>query len=211
MKYKDLEGKAKLEYLWDYYRLPFFAILFSVIMIIWIGTTVWENKNRIIALDLTIVGDYVNPDAVLLLQESLKKAYIEKGIEGEVTVESINLSSNTNPEQQMANNAKFFAKTSSNTIDVIISFADNYKGFAETGLFAPLDEFFATGVLVAEDEAKMYSIQNESTEEKIYGVNVSVNPKLAGLMDPANGIILSICVNSEKRENAIEAMKFILE
>ena len=211
MKYKDLKPWGKVEYIWNYYKFPILATSFCLIMIIWIFTTVWTNKHRVIALDVTILGSQVDFKVAEQLEVTLQKAFTDMGIEGEVLVDLINLSNAGSPDEQLANNARFFSKTSTNTVDVIISLGDDYTANAEAGMFAPLDELFENGTLKVEDNDKIYNTQNEATNEKIYGIDVALNPVLAGLTDPANGLILSMYTNSEKKENAIELFKYILQ
>lgn len=210
MVYKELSPKAKIEYIWDYYKFPIVAVIFVSIMAVWIFLTVWENKHRVFALDLTIIGTQVDPNSALKLQEDLQALFVEKGIEGEITVDPIDLN-DPDPNVQLAHNARFFSKTSTSTIDVLITFGDSYEEFLESGLYAPLDELFVSEDLNIDEDLKITGKLPEATEEKVYGINVTNNPKLAPLFNTDNGLILSIYVNSKKKDNAIEVLKYILE
>ncbi len=210
MVYKELKPRAKIEFIWDYYKFPIIATLFTIIMVVWITVTVWENKHRIYALDVTIIGNQVNSNLALSLQEELQAMFIEKGIIGEVLVDPINLTSGS-PDEQLASNARFFAKTSSKTADLFISLDSDYVGFAESGLFAPLDELFASGDIEVDEDLIIKNTLIDTGIESIYGINVTSSPKLTGLTDEENGLILSIYVNSTKKDNIIEAIKYLIE
>lgn len=209
MGYKDLKPKEKVEHIWIYYRFIILGILLGVVMIVWITTTIVINVNKVYALDVTIVGAYVEQTAADKLRDDLQAFFKEKGIKGEVVVDILNTSS-TDPNETMAVSAKFMAKTSSNGLDLILSVGDVYQNYAESGLYASLDELFDNGTLKVEEKLKILNTAVDTADEKVYGVDVTFNPLLSGIADPEKGLIMSMCTSSEKKENTIEVLKYFL-
>ncbi len=125
MKYEDLDRKGKAEYIWDYYKIHIIAGLIVLIFVLSILNTLVFNRERDVALDITIRGmmldvSYPTETDEESVDESLAKLLDIDEDEYRVLIDFLAMDENLDPNMRMAYEAKFMAKFPADQIDVLI-------------------------------------------------------------------------------------------
>ncbi len=129
MKYEDLDRNGKIEYIWDYYKIPIIAVVIGLIFIFSILNTLLFNREKDVALDITIRGmmmDVSSPTqgAEEILDEDLAKLLEIDSDEYRVLIDFLAIDENLDPNMRMAYEAKFMAKFPAEQIDVLVMHDD---------------------------------------------------------------------------------------
>lgn len=210
MKFKELNNKDKIGYIWDYYKIPIIVTICSVFAIISIAKGMIDNMNEVIAIDISYIGAYGNYEGVLEIQKEFEGFLIEQGIEGEVVLDLIDVSSEVQNESGMANIARLIGKTSTNEADIFIADEGSFAKNVEQGLFATLDLALESEELKASKERYFYYQAQSDLEEKVYAIDATNNSLLNKLVYDERKIYLTIYPENPHKETTIKVLNWIL-
>lgn len=134
---KSMTFKEKADYMWEYYKLHFIAIIAVIATIIYIINSVTGNKE--IVLNVVFVGETVNISAIEELNQELTEALIpeEQREDMEISLQYVNLGAG--PQHSMAEMQKFTTLLSADAYDVIISEEETYELLSDQGAVSDLN------------------------------------------------------------------------
>ena len=231
MKYlKTLNGKKKIQYIWDYYKLPFAIAGILLYILVYILYHHFSYKDTILYTAL------VNVNAGEHLTEELNNGFLE--------YLNLNPSKNklelytglylTDDEQNVyhqysyASRMKILATIDGKLLDVVLMNKEAFDAFSQNGYLCDFETFlqqadsdlyntikqdFATNIIILEDNSIELQLDSSVayhaiTEEHYYGIDLSHTELIrdAGFMEP---VYLGILANSPRHDRAVAYLKYL--
>lgn len=181
VRLKSMTFKEKIEYLWDYYKFHFIGAIAAIIFIVYIINAIVSDKDSI--LNVVFVGDTINSEEMQQLDSNLDQQLVpeENRSEEEVLLQFINLSSESQTQQEMVGVQKFVAQLSANAIDVIIANQENFEMLRDQGALLSLGEVINLDEINTDKHELLYS----ETEQPV-GISTAEMAPLQGVLPPGN-------------------------
>ncbi|MFG6370108.1 MAG: hypothetical protein K1W16_17145 [Lachnospiraceae bacterium] len=228
--WKTLKGKAKIQYIWDYYKFPL------VILVILLYILVYALQNHLSYKETVLYTALVNVNASENLTERLSDDFLE--------YLNINLSRNkmelytglylTEDEQNAyheytyASRIKILAVIDGKLLDVVLMNQEAFDAFSQNGYLCALEDLIpqtdaalyhtveancVTNITIIEDNAIERQFDSAIpyhaiTEEHFYGINLSSTKLIrnAGFGEP---VYLGILANSPRKDNAVAYLRYL--
>lgn len=231
-KLKVLKGKAKLQYIWDYYK-PLMAIILGIVLVITIIAQMVHNSKIDTVLSVAILnGAGFDEES----QEPLINGFAEyAGITlDEWTEISIDSSMTMDPGQMdtytMSSMTKIMAMSGSGSLDVMLMPESVFEYYAKRGMFENLEDVLPADVMEEHKDslrmAAQYTEEEQSEnmnemrdgleseaepagEKMPYGIEVDRSAELQDLC-PYEPVIAAVSVSSRNRNNAINFVQYLL-
>lgn len=162
-RFKDLHGTAKIQYIWDYYKLP---IVVSCISLYIVGYIIY---GRMTHKDTLLYTALVNVNAGETLTEELSLNYLDY-LHANPSKETIELYTNlyltddeTNQyyEYTYASSTKIVASIDAERLDVVLMDKEAFDAFSQNGYLYNMEEF------LIQQSPELYSILQSSLEKNI--------------------------------------------
>ena len=227
---KTLSGRKKLQYIWDYYKLPL-ALLGILLYIL-----IYVSYNHLTHKDTILYTALVNVNAGADLTEGLSDDFVEY----------LNLDSSknmlelytglylTDDEQNeyfqyaYASRLKILAAIDGEVLDIVLMNREAFDAFSQNGYLCDLEMFLlqtdpvlydtikqdlAENITILEDN--LIEIQLDPsvtyhaiTEEHYYGIDLSHAGLIldAGFREP---VYLGILANSPRRDSAVSYLRYL--
>ncbi len=224
---RDLHGKKKLEYIWDYYKLPIFAACLALYIAGYLLYGHFTHKDTILYTAL------VNIDAGENLLADLEEGFLEYA-NADPSDEKLELyrglylggeTSGADYGYTSASGTKIVASIDRECLDVVLMNKEAFDAFCENGyllnietflrehsleLYGRLQKRLVTGTAVLEDNAQMdpdvsHSVQ---TDEYPMGVDLSDSPVIqkAGFQD---AVYLGVIANTPRTEMVLSYLEYL--
>lgn len=229
-KLRELHGTQKLQYIWDYYKLP--MALCGILLYI-IAYTIYGKATH---KDIVLYTALVNVNAGEDLTQDLSSRFLE--------AEQINPSenklhlysglyltddeSNAYHEYTYASRMKILAAIDAGQIDVVLMNQEAFDAFSQNGYLCDLEKLLSEENPELYEEIKGDLITNTSilednsidlyfddsiaytakTEEYVMGLELSGSPLIsaAGFEEP---VYLGILANSPRKEAAVTYLQYL--
>lgn len=227
-----LQGMKKVQYIWDYYKLPLAILGIFLYIIIYTLYGHFSHKDTVLYTAL------VNVNAGENLTEELRAGFLEH--------EGLNASKNTLElytglyltdselneyhEYTYASRIKILAVIEGEMLDVVLMNREAFDAFSQNGYLCDLDELLAqedqalydsikpdliSNIVILEDNANDLVLDpsipyNAVTEEHTFGVDLS-HAKLIARAGFQDTVYLGIIANSPRKEMAAEYLRYLGE
>ena len=225
--WKRLKGTAKLQYIWDYYKLPIFLICVCIYAV---GYLIWRNVT---AEYPQLYLAYVNLDVGETLDRRLNEDFLDylHPEEKNSVVKTIRNLALTENLQEIdgsyvyASQVKILAAIDNQQLDVVLMNQEAFDAFSQNGLLANLDTFaseqgltqfapyFVENIEILSDnadEVKKDPTVTYHSETAAYpmGLDISSFPPIeeAGFPDR---VYLGIIANTEHSANAASFVTYL--
>lgn len=229
-KLNQLKGRKKLQYLWDYYKLPFViaCILLYVLGYILYGHFTQKNNVLYTAFINVAPGDAVSErlsDRFLISQNmDLNKNAFYLYTDLYLTADE------TNPyhEYTYASRVKLIAAIDNETLDIALMDQESFDAFSQNGYLYNMEDFLSEAdpelyedcrgllqenIVILEDNAEEAALDRSvsytaKTEAYPMALEISHTPLLkdAGFTEP---IYLGIIKNTPRKETAAEYIRYL--
>jgi hypothetical protein len=176
-----MSPKERMAYIWDYYKFHIIGTIVAIILLISFISSIGGKKE--VVLNMTIMGQGVNPEGVVQLQEQLTNKLAEDKEDEEVSVQHLTYNSSSMDEASRAGIQKLSAEITLGSIDLMIVEKELFEEISSQNGFLPINDFKATDKLLPSDE-------------KVYGISTSEIKFLAPLELNDNKIL---CVPSTSK------------
>lgn len=227
---KSLNGKNKIQYIWDYYKLP--LALFGILLYI----LVYVSYNHFTCKDTILYAALVNVNAGENLTAGLSDDFVEY-LNMNPSKNKLELYTGlylTDDEQNeyfqyaYASRLKILAAIDGEELDVVLMNREAFDAFSQNGYLCDLETFLSQEDLVLYDTIKQDLAANITilednlielqldpsvvyyavTEEHHYGIDLSHTDLIrdAGFKEP---VYLGILANSPRRDNAISYIRYL--
>ncbi|MCD8012968.1 MAG: hypothetical protein LUG99_07315 [Lachnospiraceae bacterium] len=175
-KLKALSWKARIAYVWDYYKLQM-VILVVIILAVNLAFTIYHNLQ----IDTLLYVCMVNCNTYYVDSEALTADYTEYlggiGDKEEISIDTSILLDEEDYSTSYANQMKFTAVISAQMADVILMDAENFEEYAGWSYFMDLRDIFSEEQLEQWSDLLVY-MENEEGESAPYAIDLANAPKL---------------------------------
>jgi hypothetical protein len=173
-----MSPKERMAYIWDYYKFHIIGTIVAIILLISFISSIGGKKE--VALNMTIIGQGVNTEGVVQLQEQLTNKLVQDKVDEEVSVQHLTYNKSSMDEASRAGIQKMSAEISLGAIDLMIVEKDLFEEISSQNALLALNDFKGTNKLLPSDE-------------KVYGISTSDIQLLAPLGLDENKVL---CVPS---------------
>ncbi|MDE7415683.1 MAG: hypothetical protein K2N44_05100 [Lachnospiraceae bacterium] len=227
---KSLNGKSKIQYIWDYYKLP--LALFGILLYI----LVYISYNHFTHKDTILYAALVNVNAGDDLTEGLSDDFVEY-LNLDPSKNRLELYTGlylTDDEQNAyfqyayASRMKILAAIDGEVLDIVLMNQEAFDAFSQNGYLYDLEDFllqtdsvlydtikqdFAENITILDDNFIELQLDpsvayHAITEEHYYGIDLSHTELIrnAGFKEP---VYLGILANSPRRDSAVSYLKYL--
>jgi hypothetical protein len=172
-----MSPKERIAYIWDYYKFHIIGTIVAIILLISFMSSIGGKKE--VVLNMTIIGQGVNTEGVVQLQEQLTNKLVQDADE-EVSVQHLSYNKSSMDEASRAGIQKMAAEISLGSIDLMIVEKELFEEISSQNALLALNDFKGTNKLLPSDE-------------KVYGMSTSDIKLLAPLALDENKVL---CVPS---------------
>ena len=231
MKYlKTLSGQKKIQYIWDYYKLP--LALFGILLYI----LVYASYNHFSHKDTILYAALVNVNAGEDLTEGLGNNFVEylnlnpskNKMELYTGLYLTDNEQNTYYQYAYASRIKILATIDGELLDVVLMNREAFDAFSQNGYLCDLENFllqadpilyetikqdFVENIIILEDNLIELQLDpsvayHAITEEHYYGIDLSNTALIhdAGFKEP---VYLGILANSPRQDSVVSYLKYL--
>lgn len=226
--WQTLHGKEKLQYIFDYYKLPIVITLILLYIIISILYGLFTHKEPILYLGLV----NVNPSQTLTTQLTEDYLKYSKQTSEELQLYTglylTNDPNNPYLEYTYASQMKIIASVENQAFDIIFMNKEAFDAFSQSGYLCDLEQLFKNhslslynklqpyltdNVIILEDNAIEVSLDNSisyqaKTEIHPYGLDLS-QKGLLSFVDFNDTIYLGVIENSPRKQESLDYIQYI--
>ena len=218
-KLRQMGFKAKLEYIWEYYKLllagivVFFFIVGSIL-------NAWVfNPNPQTALFIQWSSDFMPHEELDFFADLLTEHLVEDGV-NETVIATMFFDNPDDPQMMMAMVTQRMAMLAAGELDIFVQNAEQLATTAEQGMIMPIDDLLVEirenhpMILSSVEERVIYSLYDPSDdggEIRAMGIDISDSPLLENMGFLVNERIFSIVTTTGRLENAASALALFFE
>lgn len=230
-QWKQLNGRQKIQFIWDYYKFP---IVVCLIFIYIIGYNIYGHFSK---KDSLLYTALVNVSISEQLDTQISDGFMDY-IDADTSKNEVQLykglyltsnQDNPNHEYTYASRIKIIASIDNEELDIVLMNKEAFDAFSQNGYLCNLEEllqdsapdaftrlkpFLATNVSIIEDNSDDLMLDDSLTyqavtEEYPMGLDVSRKGlfKEAGFEEP---VYLGVIANSPRMDMAVEYINFII-
>lgn len=187
-KFKDMDFKGRLEYIWMYYKPALFGIV-VFIALIFVGIDVYQNLSENTLLSVAVID--VGSSDTLALAEDIKERLGATGKHDQVQVNSNYVTSVKEEGLDYYSQMAFVTQVQAETLDVVLLPKELCEIFEEQDYFADLKELLGEETYAAFGDS-ISSCYLELTNEQVgEGIDVLYSP-----------VCVAVLVNAPHAKNA---------
>lgn len=227
---KTLKGKTRLQYIWDYYKLPLAVLCIVLYVLVYILYSNLTHRESVLYAAL------VNVNAGETLTEALSSGFLD--------YMNLNPSRNQselyaglyltddalseNHQYTYASRMKILAIIDGELLDVVLMNREAFDAFSQNGYLYDLEELLsqtdaglyntirpdlATNIIILEDNQEDLLFDASAsyhvvTEEHDYGIDLS-RTRLVGGAGFSEPVYFGIIANSPRTDSAVEYLKYL--
>lgn len=173
-----MSPRERTAYIWDYYKFHIIGTIVAIILLISFISSIGGKKE--VVLNMTVIGQGVNPEGVVQLQDQLTNKFVSDKGEEEVSVQHLTYNKSSMDQASQAGIQKMAAEISLGSIDLMIVEKELFEEISSQNGLLALNDFKGTNKLLPSDE-------------KVYGISTSDIQLLAPLALDENKVL---CVPS---------------
>ncbi|MDO4622247.1 MAG: hypothetical protein Q4B22_04765 [Eubacteriales bacterium] len=210
---KDWSSKQKLQYIWDYYKLPLFA---AVILLYVLGSLFYGRLTR---KEIVLYTALINVEPSSALVQQLTDHYLADEISGDSAATSrasrqevylyqnlfLSAADNADPQYTAASRMKILAAIDAEELDVIVTSREVMDAFAEKEYLYDLTELVDADV--RSNQSTLYRYDSASSD-RILGLHISED----SILEPSRydqDLYVGILVNTPRIEQASAYLKYL--
>ncbi len=212
-KFKQLNFLQKIEYIWEYYHIPFIAILITVATILVMFNSILSVQTQPCDTHIIMMGRaYISEEIFDPYEAGLQ---VNKSVAIEVLTGD--LTETSDPEAIMVNEVLFMAKVQSQEADIFLLSELKHFPLIEThGLdgFADLEQIPELKSIIDKLDESMLerSINPIDGKEYLFGIRLD-SAHLESIMEGLllkEDLILSINAYAKDIDHAVDTVKYLL-
>ena len=206
--FKDLSRKAKVQYIWDYYRWHIIAAICLVAFVI--SMIVHYAAYRESVLDIVMVNT-LNPyeENVSSTDEFFEQEGFTK--KEEVTVDtSITFSDDDNYSTNYYSDQKLTLKLSVGGADVLFAPEFVFQQYADAGSLMPLTDYLTADELEQYKDMIVYATDSETGETLPCGLELNDNQWLSDYGYYTGTVCFGIAYATDNKGNAVDFFHYVM-
>ena len=208
--FANLENrKAKLAFLWDYYKLPIAGIVLAMIIV------VASLVNLIFRKPVALYAVLVNSDAQIIevdddvFNRELEKAGIKMGKSVVDINDYLTLGMDNREEDDIETLQVLNALFSITDLDVFVGFKNDFDMFIEGDAFLDLSEHIDEGIL-SKRKDDLYSYKNSEGKMIVGGIVLHPGSPLHEAYYYHNDVLIGVASNAANLDNALALIEQLL-
>lgn len=209
-KFKDLSLPDKAGYIWDYYKWYIIGAALAITLLVVTIPNIIENSKDCVLYSVFLNTNIKGQEYTSLMDDYTDSAQIDMKNK-RITLDCSLYIDRKNPSSAaMQSSQKLTALFASKTIDVVVSDKSNFEFCSSQGAYKDLKEILPQDLC---EKYKDYFIEAENPETgemTAYGLSLInseiLNTEEAFEFEP----ILSVCLSTDKQDNAIKFIKYLL-
>lgn len=206
--FKDLSRKAKVQYIWDYYRWHIIAAICLVTFVI--SMIVHYASYRESVLDIVMVNT-LNPyeESVSSTDEFFEQEGFTK--KEEVTVDtSITFSDDDHYSTNYYSDQKLTLKLSVGGADVLFAPEFVFQQYADAGSLMPLTDYLTADELEQYKDMIVYATDSETGETLPCGLELNDNQWLSDYGYYTGTVCFGIAYTADNKGNAVDFFHYVM-
>lgn len=206
--FKDLSKKAKVQYIWDYYRWHIIVAICLVAFVISMIVHYATYKESV--LDIVMVNT-LNPyeESISSTDEFFQQEkFTDKE---EISVDtSITFSEDDNYSTNYYSDQKLTLKLSVGGADILFAPEFVFQQYADAGSMMPLTDFLTEAELALYQDAIIYATDSETGETLPCGLKLTDNQWLSDNGYYTGTVYLGIAYATDSKDNAVDFFHYVL-
>lgn len=216
-KFKNMDSKERVQYIWDYYKIPIIAGLLAFIFIFFLVRDIISNNRETHLYACLINSNYAYDTDTNLINEYVNYADIDTEAEQLTLDFSMRIDLDAADQMSMAYQQKVMALFAAKEIDVMIGDEPIINSYAEVEAFRDLSELLPTDLAeeLKEKGYSYYTITDADGTDIPFGIYMEHCGRF--LSDGSMGTyptdvtpVFTIAVDAPHPENAIEFLRFLI-
>ena len=203
-KFKALSPKEKYSYIWEYYKMHIIITLLCIVGLASFIHTMITKKSTY--CNITYYNSYIDQNQLYSLRDTLNDILIENPEKSTILINPIWSDSNAGysltPAEEIA------IKIAAKEVDLAIVNEDYFNAQVSQDMFediSTLDGFEDLSI----PEEMLVKASDSNGSEGIYGIKIDSLNLLKDMDFPSKDNILTIIINSERKEHAMEILKVL--
>lgn len=201
-KYNTLKGKKKLEFIFDYYKLPIFGTIAAIIIVCYIGYSMYTKQDTY--CNLTYLSSNMDTSQLTELKDTLNEKLLDDNKKNSIFIDSMTIDPNSNYGDDPTTTQAFAVKLAANEIDLLFLNENYFNHFTSNNMLADLTTLDGFNSLSFSKDDLVRSKDSDGNEH-IYGLKVDKLNLLDNISFPEN-TILTVAISSERTEEAIKIL-----
>ncbi len=202
-KFKALSPKEKYSYIWEYYKIHIIITFLSVGLASFIHTMMTKKSTY---CTITYYNSYIDENQLYSLRATLNDLLIENPEKSTILINPIWSDSNTGyrltPTEEIA------IKIAAKEIDLAIVNEEYFNAQVSQDMFEDISTIDGFENLNIPEELLVKASDSNDTEG-IYGIKIDSLNLLKKIDFPSKDNILTIIVNSERKEHAMDVLNVL--
>ena len=203
-KSKALSPKEKYSYIWEYYKIHIIITLLSIVGLASFSHTMMTKKSTYCTI--TYYNSYIDENQLYSLRDTLNDLLIENPEKSTILINPIWSDSNTvyrlTPTEEIA------IKIAAKEIDLAIINEEYFNAQVSQDMFENISTIDGFENLNIPEELLVKASDSNDTEG-IYGIKIDSLNLLKEIDFPSKDNILTIIVNSERKEHALHVLNVL--
>lgn len=207
-KFKEMNTKKKIEYIWDYYKV---IILCSIFAIYAIGSAIYNHvTEKECLLKLIMINGNIPYDGAIFADDFLQEQDLKPDTQ-EIVVSSIGLGLTNETYQEDFNTTQaLIVRLTSGNIDIMSAPSDIYKDYAKEGYYSNLNDIFTPDELARYEDLLVFTTDSVTNETYPCGFDLSNSRWIDKYGYYSGDCQFGIIYNCTHTELAKEFLLFIL-
>lgn len=203
-KFKTLSTKKKIEFIYDYYKLPIIAVLLGIIIISYMVYSIATKQDTY--CNITYYGSNANSEELSTIKDTLNERILSDDKKSSIFVDSIFVSPNSSYGDDPTSTQAFAVKLAANEIDILLLNKNYFDYFAAQGMLLNLNSLpgFDSLNFIEND---LITVKDQSGNENLYGIKINNLNLLKDSIFDLDNTILAIAVSSQRNEQVLQVLK----
>lgn len=203
-KFKTLSTKKKVEFIYDYYKLPIIAVLLGIIIISYMVYSIATKQDTY--CNITYYGSNAVSEELSTIKDTLNERLLSNDKKSSIFIESIFISPDSNYGDDPTSTQAFAVKLAANEIDILLINKNYFNYFAAHDMLLDLNSLTGFDSLNL-TENDLITAKNQSGNENLYGIKINNLNLLKDASFDLDNTILAIAVSSQRNDQVLQVLK----
>ena len=201
--FKSLSHKKKIEYIYDYYKLPIIVTLLAMIIISYMTYSFVTKQDTY--CNITYYGSNINTDNFNKIKDILNEKILGDDKKSAIFTDSLLIAANSDYGDDPTTTQAFAVKLAANEIDILLVEKNNFEYFAANNMLLDLNSLEGFDSLNISDD-DLVTAKDETGNNNLYGIKVDNLNLLKDFELNDENTILSIAISSNRHEEVIKVL-----
>lgn len=203
-KFKTLSTKKKVEFIYDYYKLPIIAVLLGIIILSYTVYSIATKQDTY--CNITYYGSNAGSEELSTIKDTLNERILSDNKKSTIFIESIFVSPDSNYGDDPASTQAFAVKLAANEIDILLINKNYFNYFASQDMLLDLNSLTGFDSLSL-SENDLIMAKDYSGNEKLYGIKINNLNLLKDAIFDLDNTVLAIAISSQRNEQVLQVLK----